>query len=227
MSTRVVNHPGREFAFDVTLDLVKGAELFKQKPPLHFHVSQDEYFQVLEGTAILEYGGQQHELSKDSPPFTIRAWENHRTYPLRADQGKNIVRFLLSADQIPQKAFKLNTLFFENWYRYQEEVIMNNGTFSLLQILSVSSNSSPTSYPANSPLSQTFDAGGTYLAPPLWLPFGRTLVKAMSIVVGRWLGGALGYQPFYHKYSTDWNLACEEMQTCFFQRRFAEHSKND
>lgn len=209
VSTRVVNHPGREFAFDVTLDLVKGAELFKQKPPLHFHVSQDEYFQVLEGTAILEYRGQQHKLSKDSPPFTIRAWENHRTYPLQPHQGNNIVRFLLSADQIPQKAFKLNTLFFENWYRYQEEVIRNNGTFNLLQILS------------------TFDAGGTYLAPPPWLPFGHTLVRAMSIVVGRWLGGALGYQPFYHKYSTDWNLACEEMQTCFFQRRFAEHPKKD
>lgn len=102
-------------------------------------MSQDEYLQVVEGQAILEYGGREILLSKDSQPLTIRAWENHRTYPVIGQEGGR-VRFLLSADKIPQKAFKLNTLFFENWYRYQEDVLVNNGTFDLVQILSVSPN---------------------------------------------------------------------------------------
>lgn len=135
----MIHHPDREFAFHVTLDLEKGKDFLKQKPPLHFHTSQDEYIQVLEGKAILEYGGLEIVMTKDSPPFTIAAWQNHRTYPLEPEAGDgDVVKFLLSADKIPQKAFKLNTLFFENWYRYQEEVLLSSGKFDLLQILSVS-----------------------------------------------------------------------------------------
>lgn len=70
-----------------------------------------------------------------------------------------------------------------------------------------------------------FDAGGTYAAPPAWLPFGHTFSKLAGVVIGRWLGGLLGYQPFYRKYSSDWELACEEMGSSIFQKRFADRSK--
>lgn len=77
-------------------------------------------------------------MSRDSPPFVIKAWENHRTYPHEADEGKHTVRFLLSAEEVPQKAFKLNTLFFENWYKYQEEAMLQHGKLDIIQVLSVS-----------------------------------------------------------------------------------------
>lgn len=117
---------------------MKGESFFKQKPPLHFHASQDEHFQVVEGKAILEYDGRSNVISKDSPPFIIRSGKSHRTYPLEPEAGGHVIKFLLSADKVPQKAFKLNTLFFENWYKYQEEVLLKNGTFNILQVLSVS-----------------------------------------------------------------------------------------
>jgi hypothetical protein len=44
-------------------------------------------------------------------------------------------------------------------------------------------------------------------------------------VVGRWLGGMLGYQPFYRKWTTDWELACQKMETSLFQKRFADKTK--
>ena len=46
----------------------------------------------------------------------------------------------------------------------------------------------------------------------------------MGVVIGRWLGGLLGYQPFYRKWTTDWDLACSKMETSIFQRRFADRS---
>lgn len=70
-----------------------------------------------------------------------------------------------------------------------------------------------------------FDAGASYLSVPWWVPFGRSLSRAAGIVVGRWLGAMLGYQPYYRKWTTDWGLACEKMETSFFQRRFTDRAK--
>lgn len=72
---------------------------------------------------------------------------------------------------------------------------------------------------------QTFDAGGTYISFPPWVPFGQTVSQVLGVVVGRWLGGLLGYQPFHRKWTTDWELACQKMETSFFQRRFADKTK--
>lgn len=72
---------------------------------------------------------------------------------------------------------------------------------------------------------QTFDAGGTYVSFPWWVPFGQTVSQVLGVVVGRWIGGMLGYQPFYPKWTTDWDLACQKMATSVFQRRFANKNK--
>jgi hypothetical protein len=66
-----------------------------------------------------------------------------------------------------------------------------------------------------------FDAGGSYLSLPKWVPFGRTIARSLGIVLGRWVGGTLGYQPFFEKWTTDWDLACEKMDMSIFHRRFA------
>lgn len=71
-----------------------------------------------------------------------------------------------------------------------------------------------------------FDAGGTYLSLPWWVPFGRTVSMVLGTVLGRWIGsGVLGYQPFYRKWTSDWELACQKMEASIFQRRFADRAK--
>ncbi|KAK6074301.1 hypothetical protein SCUP234_08351 [Seiridium cupressi] len=209
VSTRVIHHPERSFAFHVTLDLVKGRDFFKQKPPLHFHANQDEYIQAVEGTTVLEIEGRQILLSSDDPEYRIPAWTDHRTYPLDSELRENTVsKFLLSGEKT-YELFQLNTLFFENWYKYQDEMVSSGRNIDLVQVLS------------------TFDAGGTYIAFPWWVPFGQRVSQIIGIVVGRWIGGLLGYQPFYRKYSTNWDLACREMKSSIFQTRFADGPKKD
>ncbi|KAI1645180.1 uncharacterized protein F4817DRAFT_318106 [Daldinia loculata] len=210
VSTRVIHHPDRAFAFEVTLDLLKGAKFFAQKPPLHFHANQAEYIQAIQGKTGLELEGREIVLSPGSPEYYIGSWVNHRSYPISIplQDGVEKVKFLLSGAKTPEP-FQLNTLFFENWYRYQENVLSTGKRIDLIQILS------------------TFDGGGTYLSPPSWMPCGGRISQIFGVVVGRWLGGLLGYQPFYREWSSDWELACRQMQTSIFQRRFAKFHKAD
>ncbi|KAI0841516.1 hypothetical protein F5Y06DRAFT_259689 [Hypoxylon sp. FL0890] len=91
-----------------------------------------------------------------------------------------------------------------NWYKYQDDIVMNKKKLSLIQPRSM------------------FDAGGSYLAFPRWVPFGKHLPRITFIVLGRWLGGLLGYQPHYRQWSTNWKLACDKMETSIFQKRFAD-----
>ncbi|KAI1267560.1 hypothetical protein F5Y18DRAFT_443308 [Xylariaceae sp. FL1019] len=208
VSTRVIRHHDRSFAFEVTLDLVKGAKHFQQKPPMHFHANQDEYIQAVQGVTGLEIDGKEIELLPGQPEYRIKSWKDHRSYPIDADRQKGVtlVKFLLSGAKTPE-VYGLDLLFFENWYRYQEHVVNTGGSFSLIQVLS------------------TFDAGGTYLSLPWYIPFGSLVSQSMGIILGRWFGGALGYQPFYEQWSTNWELACEKMKSSFFQRRFATRAK--
>lgn len=66
-----------------------------------------------------------------------------------------------------------------------------------------------------------FDAGDSYLSPPWWVPF-RTLVGFwMGVILGRWIGGLLGYAPYYPEWTTDWDAACDKMEQSWFHRRYA------
>ncbi|KAH6701362.1 hypothetical protein BKA61DRAFT_529479 [Leptodontidium sp. MPI-SDFR-AT-0119] len=205
---RMIQHPERSFALEITLDLVKGAEFFDKKPPLHFHV-QEEYIESIQGKMVLELDGKEHVLSPGDGPVGIKPYVNHRSYPLslpRQDDGETVVKFLLSGE-MTNSVFELNPVFFENWYRYQDDVVVNGAKLSLVQLFS------------------TFDAGGTYVSFPWWVPFGQTISQVLGVVVGRWIGGMLGYQPFYRKWTGDWELACQKMETSYFQRRFADRTK--
>lgn len=139
VSTRVIKHSERSFAFEVTLDLAKGSEFFAQKPPLHFHANQDEYIQAVQGNTGLELEGREIVLTPGSPEYCIPSWANHRSYPMpmRTQDGVNKVKFLLSGAQSPEP-FQLNLLFFENWYRYQESVVTGGKKIDIIQVLSVS-----------------------------------------------------------------------------------------
>ncbi|TVY16166.1 putative oxidoreductase yanE [Lachnellula arida] len=205
---RLVNHPDRSFALEITMDLIKGAEFFDKKPPVHFHV-QEEYIECIQGRMGLELNGKEKVLSPEVGRVSIKPYVNHVSYPLslpRQQDGNTVVKFLLSGERT-DSVFELNPVFFENWYRYQDKVVVQGEAISLIQLLS------------------TFDAGGTYVVLPGWIPFSQTVSRVMGVVVGRWIGGMLGYQPFYRHLTTDWELACQKMEMSIFQRRFADRSK--
>ncbi|KAL4727873.1 hypothetical protein ACLX1H_004568 [Fusarium chlamydosporum] len=204
---RLLSHPDRSFALEISLDLDKGEEFFDKKPPTHFHV-QEEYVEVIEGVMGFEHEGKELILTPKDGRFNIKPYSNHRTYPMPKDMqpaGGKIVKFLLSGEKT-DAVFELNPVFFENWYKYQDQFVIHGEKLSMMQLLS------------------TFDAGGTYLSPPPWMPFGQQISIGIGVVFGRWLGGLLGYQPFYRKWTTDWDMACDKMKTTIFQRRFADYN---
>ncbi|KAH8590931.1 hypothetical protein B0O99DRAFT_598710 [Bisporella sp. PMI_857] len=209
VSARQLNHPNKSFALDITLDLEVGRNIFTQKPPVHFHV-QEEYIEALEGKLGLEIEGKELVLSPADGTFRINPFVNHRSYPLPEPQqgGGKIVRFRLSGEKT-SNVYELSPVFFENWYKCQNDFVVNGARISLFQVLS------------------TFDAGGSYLSFPSWVPFGQSISRIMGVLVGRWIGGLLGYQPFYRKWTTDWDLACDKMESSIFQRRFADRAKTN
>ncbi|KAI1080737.1 hypothetical protein F5B20DRAFT_570206 [Whalleya microplaca] len=215
ITTHVITHPShpeRVFAYEVTflLDHPRIIAVASLKPPLHFHPHQEEYIEVLEGRLAVEVGGREYMLAPEHGEFLVRPWTNHRLYPPVSEKGAGggegglrRTRFLLSG-QDTAEMFRLDTVFFENWYGYQDQTVVKGENIDLVQVMSM------------------FDAGGSYLSLPRWIPFSKTLARALGIVVGRWLGGILGYQPFHRKWTTDWQLACRKMELSVFQRRFSD-----
>ncbi|RJE27104.1 hypothetical protein PHISCL_00571 [Aspergillus sclerotialis] len=203
----------RAFAFEVSFySHLWPASVGSQKPPLHFHPFQEEYIQVLQGQLCVE--DDQHGariLTPADGEICIKPWVQHRLYPpIRpgtegADPVTTPIRFIL-AGQDTAEVFRLDLIFFENWYAYQDETVAKGRGMSLVQVMSM------------------FDAGGSYLSLPQWVPFNRTLAVVLGIIIGRWIGGMLGYQPFYKHWTSDWSLACKKMAQSVFQRRFADRA---
>ncbi|KAH7325586.1 hypothetical protein B0I35DRAFT_493464 [Stachybotrys elegans] len=212
---RVVTHPDRLFAFDTTfiLDHPRLLALADERPPLHFHPYQDEFVEVLEGELIVEVEGTEHCLTPQDGEFTVQAWASHRLYPPRKttqeDNDRVSVpsaapkrtRFILSADETPQ-AFKLDLVFFRNWYAYQDSIVLQKASPDMIQIMC------------------TFDAGGSYLSFAPWIPFNKAIARCVGIVAGRWIGGLVGYRPFYSQWtpSKDWETARDKMNASLFYR---------
>lgn len=106
-----------------------------QKPPLHFHPFQDEYIQVLEGPLSVEIDGKTHTLGTKDGEFRFQKMCNHRLYPCVTDQ--RITRFLLSGSDTAE-SYKLDEIFFQNWYGYQDQVLLHGEKVDLIQVMSVS-----------------------------------------------------------------------------------------
>lgn len=71
---------------------------------------------------------------------------------------------------------------------------------------------------------QIMDGGDAYSVPPKWVPFRRFIGYWGSVALGRWLGGLLGYKPFFKEYTTDWDYAVAKMKGSWFQRHLVEES---
>jgi hypothetical protein len=139
ISTVTVALPNRCFAFSVTflLDHPKLVSLSNEKPPLHFHPYQEEYITVLEGRLAVEIDGVEHTLTSADGEFAIKPWANHRLYPPARRAGDTVTRFLLSGTDTAE-SYKLDELFFENWYGYQDAVFVYGEPLSVVQVMSVS-----------------------------------------------------------------------------------------
>ncbi|AEO70854.1 cf2c73a1-daf1-4c72-9e18-3249709aec9e [Thermothielavioides terrestris] len=213
ITVRVLEPGERAFLFDAVFQTRHRHFQGAPKPPEHFHPFQDEYMTVLEGTLIIEVEGVQHVVKAGDPEFTVRRGVNHRLYPPRRDEGppaaraaaeeQDVIRVLLSGEQT-SKQFKLDLVFFENWYAYQDMLVVQKARLNLLQVLSM------------------FDAGDSYLTLPRWVPFRAKVSRIAGVVGGRWIGGLLGYQPFYKEWTTEWDIACEKMESSLFLRRFSD-----
>ncbi|KAL4794821.1 hypothetical protein BDV19DRAFT_389721 [Aspergillus venezuelensis] len=212
-------------------------------PPLHFHPYQSEYIRVLQGALVVEIEGQLHRLSagsssdSDSGPgnpgdsgsgsgsgsspnapaasdaIEIPPWKAHRFYPPADFGGVEQIVLLLAGTEPTSagepeldrdSACRLDAMFFENWYAYQQDVWRRGGgALSTLQAMAM------------------FDAGGSYICIPAWIPFSKPCAVALGVVLGRWLGGILGYQPYYKDWTSNWDDACRRMRRVIWWRRFA------
>lgn len=145
---RVVSRPNCAFAFEVTIQdkHPQIIALGTQRPPAHFHPFQSEYMEVLEGRLGLEIEGRDRVLGPEDGQVNVEPWTNHRMFPppsLPQEETKGcgettgaITRFLLSGGET-RELFRLDAVFFENWYGYQDEVVMGGGSMDLIQLLCV------------------------------------------------------------------------------------------
>lgn len=119
------------------MDLEKGKAHFGRKPPTHFHF-QEEYIQVTEGILAVEVEGKEMRLTAADGVFTVRPYVNHRLYPtpISSQDSGHVIRFLLSGQKMPQP-YNMDVIFFENWYKYQDHVVVDGAPISLIQVLSV------------------------------------------------------------------------------------------
>ncbi|CAD6590140.1 MAG: hypothetical protein ASARMPREDX12_004208 [Alectoria sarmentosa] len=139
--TRLIPHPDRAFAFEVTFQLQHPQliSLSTQKPPVHFHPYQEEYMQVLEGRLCVEVEGRERVLGPEDGEVVVEPWANHRLYPPPTGKGDGgaTTRFLLSGGET-EESYKLDSVFFQNWYGYQNEVVMVGAKMDLIQVMCVS-----------------------------------------------------------------------------------------
>lgn len=135
----------KDFAFEATfiVDHPSFAHFRSGKPPLHFHPHQEEYIRVVEGIVALEVDGHEYILSPDDGEFRVPPWIIHRLYTVSASSrgsqalDSNIVRFM-STGQKTFEVLKTDLLFFENWYRYQDEALRSRGKVDIVQAMCVS-----------------------------------------------------------------------------------------
>ncbi len=100
---------------------------------------QEEYIESTQGNLGLEIEGKELVLKPEDGRFDIKPYMNHRSYPIelaRQDDGNTVVKFLLSGAKT-NSTFELNPLFFENWYKYQDEIVVNGASIDLIQVFCV------------------------------------------------------------------------------------------
>ncbi|KAI0108851.1 hypothetical protein GGR51DRAFT_570116 [Nemania sp. FL0031] len=175
-------------------------------PPTHFHPYQNEWYRVESGRMCVEIDGVLKTLTPEDGEVFGRAGSIHRFF-ISPDSTEDMVAIISGSD--PGLDFQLDRVFFENWYGlWHDYLVHEDGKMDLIQLLC------------------TYDAGDAYLPGPSWLPRGLQIWTGYwtGVIVGRWIGGMLGYKPFFKEYTTDWDLAVAKMKTSFWGRRLVDET---
>ncbi len=185
----------------------------------------------------IECDGQKKAVTKDDGEISVKAGSIHQFF-IHPDSPGDMTVYLSASDA--GMDFQLDRIFFENWYGYWHDALLHDGGLSILQYLAVCApyilyintrNRGPflCNFPTNTPKHrlppiQIQDGGDAYTPAPAWVPFRRTVGYWTCVVLGRWIGGLLGYKPFFKEYTTDWDYAVAKMKGSFFQRHLVEES---
>lgn len=94
---------------------------------------------VLEGRLCVEIEGRERVRGPEDGEIRVKPWVNHRLYPPPTGKGDGgaTTRFLLAGAETDE-VYKLDTVFFQNWYGYQDEVLIKGAKIDLIQVLCVS-----------------------------------------------------------------------------------------
>ena len=98
---------------------------------------------VLEGRLCIEVEGRERVIEPEDGEVCVPRWANHRLYPppLRDEEctptATATTKFLLYGEET-QEVFRLDTMFLQNWYGYQDEVVMRGVKMDLVQVMCVS-----------------------------------------------------------------------------------------
>lgn len=172
-------------------------------PLLHFHQFQTEYFRVESGIMGIEVDGKRLKVTPEDGEISVKAGSIHQ-FHIHPDSPGEMTVYLSASDS--GMDFQLDRIFFENWYGYWHDAMLHEGGLDIIQYLAIQ------------------DGGDAYSVPPKWVPFRRFIGYWTCVIVGRWIGGLLGYKPFFKEYTTDWDYAVAKMKGSWFQRHLAEES---
>jgi hypothetical protein len=140
ISVRNIPHPTRLFNLEVTFDdhHPHMEKLREQEPPQHFHYLQVEYIKVLEGGLDIDVEDKRVRLTSSDDELEIPVWCRNRAIPLPPSDDRRYTRFLLSGPGA-DGPHMLDAIFYENYYRYMDQVLSPGGEgISIIQLLSVS-----------------------------------------------------------------------------------------
>ncbi|RAH64729.1 uncharacterized protein BO66DRAFT_463755 [Aspergillus aculeatinus CBS 121060] len=166
-------------------------------PPPHFHQFQTEYFRVESGVMGINVDGQVKRVTAADGEVSVKAGSVHNFF-IHPDSEESMTVYLSASDS--GMDYQLDRIFFENWYGYWHDALLHDGGLDWIQFLAIQ------------------DGGDAYTPAPAWVPFRRQVGYWTCVVVGRWIGGLLGYKPFFREYTTDWDFAVAKMKGSFFQR---------
>lgn len=91
--------------------------------------------EVTEGRLAVEANGLVTILTPESGVLEVKPWVNHRLYPPPVTDDP-VTKFILSGSDT-EESYKLDGVFFQNWYGYQDQVVLGGESLDLLQVMSV------------------------------------------------------------------------------------------
>ena len=160
--------------------------------------------------------GQVKRLTPEDGEVSVKAGSIHNFF-IHPDSEESMTVYLSASDS--GMDYQLDRIFFENWYGYWHDALLHGGGLDWIQFLAVCI--SPFTHAIQSSLTlskKIQDGGDAYTPAPAWVPFRRQVGYWSCVIIGRWIGGLLGYKPFFKEYTTDWDFAVAKMKGSFFQR---------